>query len=288
MYMFPYCPVSRVYLGISQISPLSPVYLGNSQVITSYAAHLVSLILCESNQMEDEVKVEPHRKKTFRNPTPVGPPGLYSVWTVISDIFRKMPRAAEFAIVILVAFGLFVYNAIIGWSRGSGNDVITNADLSWLVTYELFAFLIIAAFLRSRQWKLSDFHPQVSWKLTGAGVLLTLGILLYSAVAGAGFEIWFEFPSLDTSQLGFGTVLLFSVVIVVGYVAGFLARQSKWVVIIASTLIRFSYHIYQGPEAVLFILPTGLVFAYLYVKHRRLWPLALCHIILDVAGLTLQ
>ncbi len=109
--------------------------------------------------MDDEVKVEPHRKKTFRNPPPVGSPGLYSVWTLISNIYRRMPLAVEFAIVILVAFGIFAYGAIIGWSRGSRNDVITNADLSWLVTYELFAFLIIATFLRERQWKLSDFHP---------------------------------------------------------------------------------------------------------------------------------
>jgi len=178
---------------------------------------------------------------------------------------------------------------------GSRNNVITNADLSWLIAYELFAFLIISTFLRARRWKLSDFHPRVSWKLTIAGVLLTLGILLYSTVISAGFGTWFEFPSLDTSQLGFGTVLLFSVVngiyeetFVVGYVVGCLARQSTWVVVISSDLIRFSYHVYQGPEAVLFILPMGLVFAYLYVKYRRLWPLVLCHIILDVVALTLR
>jgi uncharacterized protein len=206
-----------------------------------------------------------------------------------------MPRALEFAIVILVAFGMFAYGAIIGWTRGSCNNVITNAGLSRLVTYELFAFLIIATFLRARQWKLSDFHPQVSWKLTGAGVLLTLGILLYSTIIGTGFGTGYEFPHLDTSHLDFGTVLLFSVVngiyeetFVVGYVVGCLARQSTRVVIISSALIRFSYHVYQGPEAVLFILPMGLVFAYLYVKYRRLWPLVLCHIILDIVVLTLR
>jgi uncharacterized protein len=250
---------------------------------------------CDSNPMDDEVKVAPSGNKIFRNPPPVGPPGLYSVWTLISNIYRKMPRALEFAIVIFVAFGMFAYGAIIGWTRGSRNDVITNADLSWLVTYELFAFLIIATFLRARQWKASDFHPHVSWKLTGAGILLTLGILLYSIVVGAGFGTCFEFPRLDTSQLYFGTVLLFSVVngiyeetFVVGYLVERLSRQSTRVVIISSALIRFSYHVYQGPEAVLFILPMGLLFAYLYVKCRRLWPLVLCHIILDVVVLTLR
>ena len=125
--------------------------------------------------------------------------------------------------------------------------------------------------------------------------MLTLGILLYSTVIGTGFGTWFEFPRLGTSQLDFGTVLLFSVVngiyeetFVVGYVVACLARQSTRVVIISSALIRFSYHVYQGPEAVLFILPMGLVFAYLYVKYRRLWPLVLCHIILDIVLLTLR
>ncbi len=245
--------------------------------------------------MDDEVKVEPHREKTSGNSTPLGRPGLHSVWRLTSNIFRRMPRAVEFAIVILVAFGLFAYAAIISWSMGLRTEVITSADLSWLAAYELFAFLIIAAFLRARQWKLSDFHPRVSWKLTGAGVLLTLGILVYSTVVVAGLGPWYEFPPIDTSQLGFGTVLLFSVVngiyeetFVVGYVAGCFARQSTWVAIISSTLIRFSYHIYQGPAAVLFILPMGLVFACVYVKYRRLWPLVLSHIILDVLALTLQ
>lgn len=125
--------------------------------------------------------------------------------------------------------------------------------------------------------------------------MLTLGILLCSTVVSAAFRTWFEFPPLHTSQLGFGTVLLFSVVngiyeetFVVGYVVGCLARQSTWVMIISSALIRFSYHVYQGPEAVLFILPIGLVFAYLYVKDRKLWPLVLSHIILDVVALTLR
>jgi membrane protease YdiL (CAAX protease family) len=238
--------------------------------------------------MDDEVKVERDRKTTFSNPPPVAPPGLYSVWTLISNICRRMPRAVEFAIVILVAFGVFAYGAFISWCRGSGDDAITNADLSWLVTYELIAFLIIVTFLRARQWKPSDFHPQVTWKLTGAGVLLTLGAVLYSTVVATGLGIWFESPPLETGQLDFGIVLLFSVVngiyeetFVVGYVVGCLARQSNWVVIISSALIRFSYHVYQGPEAVLFILPMGLAFAYLYVKYRRLWPLVLCHIILS-------
>jgi uncharacterized protein len=244
---------------------------------------------------DTEAKAAAPRTNTFRNPPVLGPPGLYSVWALVTNIYMRMPRALEFAIVILVAFGMFAYGAIIGWTRGLRNDVITDAALFWMATYELFAFLIIATFLRARQWKLSDFHPQASWKLTGAGVLLTLGILLYSTVISTGFRTWFEFRSLNTSQLDFGTVLLFSVVngiyeetLVVGYVVGCLARQSTPVVIISSALIRFSYHVYQGPEAVLFILPLGLMFAYLYVKYRRLWPLVLCHIILDIVALTLR
>lgn len=50
-------------------------------------------------------------------------------------------------------------------------------------------------------------------------------------------------------------------------VVGCLARQSTWVVIISSASTKFSYRIYQGPEAVLLILPIGLVFAYLHVKY---------------------
>jgi membrane protease YdiL (CAAX protease family) len=48
-----------------------------------------------------------------------------------------------------------------------------------------------------------------------------------------------------------------------------------------SATIRLLCHLYQGPIAPLTILPLGIIFALVYWKWRRLWPIAVAH---GVAG----
>ena len=44
-------------------------------------------------------------------------------------------------------------------------------------------------------------------------------------------------------------------------------------------------HAYQGPMAVIGILPLGLVFTYYFARSRRLWPAVVAHMIFDTIGL---
>ncbi len=50
----------------------------------------------------------------------------------------------------------------------------------------------------------------------------------------------------------------------------------------ASTLLRFLYHLYQGPLASISILPLGLLFGLVYWRWRNLWPLIVAHTITNI------
>jgi len=61
-------------------------------------------------------------------------------------------------------------------------------------------------------------------------------------------------------------------------------EQLRWSVpamIIASALLRGAYHLYQGWPMALGNVVMGLVFAWVYVRWRRLGPLIAAHFMLD-------
>ncbi len=49
--------------------------------------------------------------------------------------------------------------------------------------------------------------------------------------------------------------------------------------------IRLLYHLYQGPMGIITIVPLGLLYGFVYVRTRQLWPLILAHMLIDIAGL---
>jgi len=53
----------------------------------------------------------------------------------------------------------------------------------------------------------------------------------------------------------------------------------------ASVMLRVLVHAYQGPLAVVGILPLGLVFTCYFARSKRLWPVIVAHIIQDTIGL---
>lgn len=57
-----------------------------------------------------------------------------------------------------------------------------------------------------------------------------------------------------------------------------------WPVILASALIRGSYHLYQGFGGFLGNLVMGVVFGWVYTRTRRVMPLVVAHTMLDVVA----
>lgn len=57
--------------------------------------------------------------------------------------------------------------------------------------------------------------------------------------------------------------------------------RSPWFAANVSAGGRLLYHLYQGPLAVVGILPSALLFGYWFARAGRLWPLVVAHAILD-------
>jgi membrane protease YdiL (CAAX protease family) len=71
-----------------------------------------------------------------------------------------------------------------------------------------------------------------------------------------------------------------------GYVAKVL--RSRWGVHIAFTcalLLRMLMHLYQGPLALVGVLPCAIIFTVYYLRTGRLWPLVLAHVVFDCVAL---
>jgi uncharacterized protein len=81
---------------------------------------------------------------------------------------------------------------------------------------------------------------------------------------------------------------LFEETFVVGYLFDKLQGKGLLVFIIISTLIRTSYHLYQGWVGVVSITPMGLIFAFTYYKYKNLMPLYLSHALMDLTGLVFE
>ena len=77
-------------------------------------------------------------------------------------------------------------------------------------------------------------------------------------------------------------------VIVVGYLIRRL-EQLGWApmaALVASALLRGSYHLYQGWGGFAGNLLLGAFFGWIYLRRRRVWPLATAHVVVDsLAGI---
>lgn len=147
-------------------------------------------------------------------------------------------------------------------------------------------------------------HRRVGFELSrpgrdlvrGAGLAALIGLpglALYAAGRALGVTAtvvpsaldahWWTVPVLLAAALKNGAV---EEVIAVGYLLERL-EQLRWstpVVVLASAVLRGSYHLYQGLGPFVGNTVMGLVFAALYVRTRRVMPLVVAHSLLDVVA----
>ena len=57
-----------------------------------------------------------------------------------------------------------------------------------------------------------------------------------------------------------------------------------WVVVVTSAVVRGSYHLYQGFGGFLGNIVMGLVFGAVYLRWKRVMPLVVAHVILDLVS----
>jgi membrane protease YdiL (CAAX protease family) len=94
------------------------------------------------------------------------------------------------------------------------------------------------------------------------------------------YDTWWRIPVLLLMAFGNGWA---EEVIVVGFLMTRL-RQLKVnpvAALVASSLLRGVYHLYQGFGAGLGNFAMGLVFGYVWQRTGRLWPLIIAHALID-------
>lgn len=101
--------------------------------------------------------------------------------------------------------------------------------------------------------------------------------------ASALAEYWWTIPVLILAALKNGLV---EEVIVVGYLVERLEELGwrLWAVVLTSALLRAGYHLYQGWGPFVGNAVMGVIFAFFYLRRRRVMPLVIAHTLLDVVA----
>jgi uncharacterized protein len=131
---------------------------------------------------------------------------------------------------------------------------------------------------------------------TGAGLAAVIGIPgigLYALARQLGINttvapanlpgVWWAGPVLILSAATNGVL---EEVVVVGYLITRLRDLgwTTWPAIMASALLRGSYHLYQGFGAFIGNAIMGVVFGFFFVRTKRVLPLVIAHTLLDVVA----
>ena len=130
----------------------------------------------------------------------------------------------------------------------------------------------------------------------GAGLAAVVGIPglgLYVAARALGLSVaiqtsglepyWWAVPVLILSAL---KNALLEEVVAVAYLVERL-RELRWAtpgILVASALLRGTYHLYQGPGMAAGNVVMGLLLGWYYVRTRRVMPLVVAHTALDVVA----
>jgi membrane protease YdiL (CAAX protease family) len=214
----------------------------------------------------------------------------------MANWLRSLSPRAEFGIVTVLAFGLFIAASLYSVVAGGDEGGLSESGLYGIIIQEAFTLAILAPFLKWRGWSFAriGLRPGLLDSAIGVG-LAAAAIALFNVV----FTIAAQFaPGLDaaTDQPDFvapgfaiATVLaasalngFFEELFLCGYVITALKeRRGLWFAVNVSVAIRLTYHLYQGAAGVVGIVPLGLLFGYFYARTGRLWPLVLAHAAID-------
>lgn len=202
--------------------------------------------------------------------------------------------------VITTAFGMFVYGALAEVAAPVGVSYRAEEFIS-IAFYEVAVGSTLLAFLFARGWRLPElgFAP-LQVKDAAHTALLFVALWVVSWLAWVvvappvtSFDMTVANGELvEQRGIALSTALIFSLInasfeefFVCAYVVSAWRGPSLSLAILLSSLIRLSYHLYQGPSAILAIIPFGLIAAWYFARTRRIAPLIAIHFVFDLFAL---
>lgn len=207
----------------------------------------------------------------------------------------------EAVVVFGVAIGPMLVSQFLQARQGDQPATLSDRGLSGLVLYEVLVTLALLPWLVRRGWS-----PRAIAGSPGP-LDVARGAWLAVVVQAVVYVPWFVF-SVTNQALAEGLVAggpvegapLGALVIVTVSVVNPLFEEFLWLgygvhrlaprigeraAIALSVLLRTSVHLYQGPWALLAVLPAGLALTWYYTRRRRLWPVIVAHLVFDAIGL---
>ena len=230
----------------------------------------------------------------------------------LTDPQRRGMRI-EIAVVLAVTFGLSAYTAFLSLIEAvllglTGRRVALNPrrspfdlidlGLNLAIVFQLVGWGVLGLYLL---WR-SGFRPaqiglgRLRWRpdvLGGVGLAALIGLPglgLYVAARALGlsahvvpaelYDTWWRIPVLVLTAFANGWA---EEIIVVAFLLTRLRQLgvNPLAAMLASSLLRGAYHLYQGFSAGLGNVVMGLVFVYTWRRTGRLWPLIIAHGIID-------
>ncbi|MDB5332976.1 MAG: amino terminal protease family protein [Phycisphaerales bacterium] len=213
----------------------------------------------------------------------------------MKSFIRNLSGRAVFCLITLVCFWWGIIGGITAivchaWGVTLTAELSNNGALG-LVIIELLGLAVTLWIGSIRGWSFKSFGLQLSWRYTAAGILLCLIVGLAIGIVGVLLPGIVNFLPV-AGHLSLPFVILVSVInpffeetMESGYFIQSLQRYGMWSAVLASALFRTFLHAYQGMNAVLIVLPIGLIFGFVYWKWRQLWPLIVAHILFDLDAL---
>ena len=217
----------------------------------------------------------------------------------MKSFIRNLSAPAEFFLVVLVCFWWGILGSIVAvvsrwWGVHSAAQLTDKGALT-LVILELSGLAVTFWIGRIRGWSFRSFGLHPAWRSTGTGILLCIAIgsarYVSAALANAIFPGAVRLLPV-ASHVSVPMLLLtlainpvFEEMIETGYFVQSLQRYGMWVAVLASALFRAFLHAHLGINAIVVVLPIGLIFGFVYWRWRQLWPLVVAHVLFDLYAL---
>ncbi|MCX7360214.1 MAG: CPBP family intramembrane metalloprotease [Alphaproteobacteria bacterium] len=209
---------------------------------------------------------------------------------------KSLPTWLEMTIVIVIAFGAFIYSSTFYALDPNDAAAATGDDFIWLMITEGAQGAFLIGFLWARGWTPQHLGLAApDWRDLRHGAALLIAVIALSWIAyyvavavrpelqvrnididdgnGAPLAIALTFSAINAS---------YEELFVCAYIVAVWRGADIWTAIALSSVLRLSYHLYQGPLAIVMIFPLGVVFAWYFASQRRLLPLVLAHAALDL------
>lgn len=203
-------------------------------------------------------------------------------------MLSKLSPRSELILINLICFGPFAAMAIVGLAAHRPVMLYDDRRLYTYAAIELVCGALAIAILRARGWTRADLGLKVSMPLTIFGMLLFIGANItlagfyeaFRAISGTDPGASVEFvarASWPAIVVLLAIDPLYEETFEVAYNIKATENSGAMFGITLSAVIRFICHLEQGPLSALTILPLGLIFAAVYWRWRRVWPLTVAH-----------